>query len=69
MKAKIDQKSKFRASEITKDGIFKTFRISNIDFTQNLSEGKVLKFPHCVEFSAISILREINLGRFEMHKN
>ena len=39
--------SKFWAPEMMKNGICNTSRFSKIDFTQNLSERKIMKFQHC----------------------
>ena len=47
VKAENDQKSKFRVSKIAKNGIFRTSQVSKIDFTQNLKDRKLWKFPHC----------------------
>ena len=44
VKAEIDEKSQFKASKIPKNGIFRAFRISKIDFTQNLSDRKFCNF-------------------------
>jgi len=47
--AEIDQKLKFRVFKVAKNGIFRSSRTSKIDFTQNLSDRKMLKFPHCAQ--------------------
>ena len=42
------QIDKIRSPKIAKNGSFSTSRFSNIDFTQNLSGRKIMKFAHCV---------------------
>jgi len=51
LKAEIDQKLRCRVSKLAKSGIFRTSSMSKNDFTQNLSDRKMLKFPHCVALS------------------
>ena len=48
VKADNDQKSKLKVSKNVQNCHFGTSRISKIDFTQNLSGRKMLKYPHCV---------------------
>ena len=47
LKAETYQINRFRASKLSKNGSFCSNRFSKIEFTQNLSDRKILKFPHC----------------------
>ena len=40
--------NQFHSAQNGKNGIFRTSGCSRIDFTQNLSDRKIMKFPHCV---------------------
>ena len=48
LKAKIYQMNKIKSPKMAKIGRFITSRFSKIDFMQNLSDRKIMKFPHCV---------------------
>ena len=66
------QKLEISFYEIAKMGIFELWHLNKIDFTENLSGRKILKFPYCVshsvtvwkneKFAAMQIFfRQINL--------
>ena len=51
----------FRFPRIAKTAVFRTFRFLKIDFTQNLSDRKILKFPHFGYVAAFQFLRQMLL--------
>ena len=64
LKAQINKINQIHYPENGKKGIFRTSRYSRIDFTQNLSDRKIMKFPHCalpVRFYVKSILANSTL--------
>ena len=42
------QKFKIKNCSKSQNGSFCSFKMTRIDLTQNLSDRKILKFPHCV---------------------
>ena len=48
LKDEIYQNNKIPSLKKRKNGRFTTSRLSKIEFTQNLSDRKILKFSHCV---------------------
>ena len=46
LKAEIFQMNKNESHKNGKNGSFRTSRFSEIDFTQNINDRKILKFPH-----------------------
>ena len=48
LKTEIYQIKEIQSPKNCKTSSFRTFAFSKIDFTQNLSDSKIMKFPHCV---------------------
>ena len=46
--------------------VFVTSKIPEIDFTENLSDKKVLKFLHCVYFSTINDSKQMELTEMDL---
>ena len=75
LKAEIYPKSRIQRPKIGKSKSFRISRIPEIDFTENLSDTKKLKFPHCgnekkffcYSYNMSHILREIWVAEKFLH--
>ena len=73
LKAEIYQFNKIQSPFIGQNGSFCISTILKIDFKQNLSDRKVMKFPHCVRATSIQLKvhfpfsDQIPFYQFEFH--
>ena len=48
---KMHKKSKSKGSKCIEMAVYGPYKFLQIDFTENLSDRKVIKFPHCGAFT------------------
>ena len=47
LEVEIFQMNKIQSPKNSKNGSFRTFRFSKVNFTKNLNDSKIRKFQHC----------------------